>query len=193
MSRLSKFKAQLKAGKVYRRSELSEWSNAVDRHLDELLKEGVLEKLSQGLYYVPKTTVFGKLPPDENTLVESFLKDTRYLLISPNSYNSLGLGTTQLYNKKVVYNHKRHGQFKLGNRNFEFQVKHHFPAKLTPEFLLVDIANNIEQLAEDQNDVLKKLLTKAEKLPVKKFKFAVLEYGNIKTKKLFKSILENSL
>lgn len=188
MSRLNEFRKHLRGGKVYRRSQLSEWSNAIDRHLDELLKEGVLEKLSQGLYYVPKTSVFGKVPPDEEVLVQSFLKDHRFLLMTPNSYNTLGVGTTQLYNKKVVYNHKRHGKFKLGNREFEFQLKHHFPSKVTQEFLLVDLANNLENLAEDQKEIMDKLLTKASQMPAKKLKHAVLEFGNIKTKKLLKNV-----
>ena len=108
MTTLNELKKHLKKGRVYRRNELAEWSKSVDRHLDELLKEGVLEKLSQGLYYVPQTSVFGKVPPDEDVVVRSFLKDDRFLLVSPNFYNSLGVGTTQLYNKKVVYNHKSH-------------------------------------------------------------------------------------
>lgn len=192
MSRLGELKKHLRGGQVYRRSELSEWSNAVDRHLDELLQEGVLEKLSQGLYYVPKTSAFGKVPPEEDVLVQSFLKDDRFLLLTPNFYNSLGVGTTQLYNKKVVYNHKRHGKFKLGNREFEFQLKHHFPAKVTEEFLLVDLANNLDNLAEDRNEVLNKLLAKASQMPSKKLKRAVMEYGSIKTKKLLKSIINTT-
>lgn len=192
MTRLNEFKKHLKGGKVYRRNELSEWSNSVDRHLDELLKEGVLEKLSPGLYYVPKTSAFGKVPPDEEVLVRSFLKDDRFLLVSPNFYNSLGVGTTQLYNKKVVYNHKRHGTFKLGNRDFEFQLKHHFPAKMTEEFLLVDLANNLDNLAEDRDSVLNKLLTKASQMPFQKLKYAVMQYGNTKTKKILKSLLSNN-
>lgn len=192
MSRLTEFKKHLRSGQVYRRSELSEWSNAVDRHLDELLQEGVLEKLSPGLYYVPKTSVFGKVPPEEDVLVQSFLKDDRFLLLTPNLYNSLGVGTSQLYNKKVVYNHKRHGKFKLGNREFEFQLKHHFPAKVNEEFLLVDLANNIDNLAEDRNEVLNKLLAKASQMPDKKLKQAVTAYGTIKTKKLFKSVINNT-
>ena len=146
MSRLVELKKHLRVGQVYRRCELAEWSNAVDRHLDELLQEGVLEKLSQGLYYVPKTSAFGKVPPEEDVLVQSFLKDDRFLLLTPNFYNSLGVGTTQLYNKKIVYNHKRHGKFILGNREFEFQLKHHFPKKVSEEFLLVDLANNLDNL-----------------------------------------------
>jgi hypothetical protein len=192
MSRLGELKKHLRGGQVYRRSELSEWSNAVDRHLDELLQEGVLEKLSQGLYYVPKTSAFGKVPPEEDVLVQSFLKDDRFLFLTPNFYNSLGVGTTQLYNKKVVYNHKRHGKFKLGNREFEFQLKHHFPAKVTEEFLLVDLANNLDNLAEDRNEVLNKLLAKASQMPSKKLKRAVMEYGSIKTKKLLKSVINTT-
>ncbi len=190
MSRLEEFKSHLKQGHVYRREDLSEWSNAVDRHLDKLVEEGVLEKLSQGLYYVPKTSAFGKVPPDEDVLVRGFLKDDRFLLVSPNSYNSLGVGTTQLYNKKVVYNHKRHGRFRFGNREFEFQRKYDFPTKMTQEFLLVDLANNLDELAEDRADVLNKLLAKASQMPSQKFKHAVMRYGSMKTKKLFKSVLK---
>jgi hypothetical protein len=192
MKSLNELKKQLKRGKVYRRNELSEWSKSVDRHLDELLKEGVLEKLSQGLYYVPRTSIFGKVPPDEDVLIRSFLKDDRFLLISPNFYNSLGVGTTQLYNKKVIYNHKRHGKFKLGNRDFEFQLKHHFPSKITEEFLLVDLANNIDNIAEDRDQVLNKLLTKATQMSSQKLKHVIMEYGSAKTKKMFKSIMGNN-
>ena len=155
-SRLHQLKRQLKPGEVYRRTELANWSKSVDRHLDELMQEGTLQKLSQGLYYYPKESAFGKTPPDENMVVQSFLKDHRFLLTSPNAYNSLGVGTTQLYNVRTVYNHKSHGEFKLGNRTFQFHIKPHFPLKVTPEFLLVDLVNNLEALAEDKSEVLKK-------------------------------------
>ena len=190
MTRLNELKKHLRAGKFI--EEMNYPSKSIDRHLDELQKEGVLEKLSQGLYYVPKTSAFGKVPPDEEVLGRSFLKDNRFLLVSPNFYNSLGVGTTQLYNKKVVYNHKRHGKFQLGNRDFEFQIKHHFPSKMTEEFLLVDLANNLDNLAEDRDTVLNKLLAKASQMPSKKLKHVVTEYGNAKTKKLLKSLINNN-
>jgi hypothetical protein len=38
-------------------------------------------------------------------LVESFLKDSDFLMVKPNLYNTLGLGLTQLYNTTWVYNH----------------------------------------------------------------------------------------
>ncbi len=189
MSQLNELKKHLKKGQVYRRADLSGWSKSIDRHLEELTEDGTLEKVSQGLYYYPKTSVFGKVPPDETVLVRSFLKDDRFLLVSPNLYNNLGVGTTQLYNKKVVYNHKRHGKFKFGNRSFEFQLKHHFPSKVTEEFLLVDLVNNIEQLAEDNNQLMPKMLARASQMPPQKLKQVVLKYGNAKTKKLLRHLL----
>jgi hypothetical protein len=142
------------------------------------------------LYYFPKESAFGKTPPDENRLVESFLKDSRFLLTSPNAYNSLGVGTTQLYNIRNVYNHKRHGEFKLGNKTFHFQIKPHFPKKVTPEFLLVDLVNNLHTLAEDSNAVMKKVTEKVAAMDKKKLKHSVTEYGNVKTKKLLLSLLQ---
>ena len=133
-SALGRLRSHLKKGHVYRREDLLGDSNAVDRHLKQLVDAGDLEKLAQGLYYAPKSSTFGRVPPKDNELLEAFLKDENFLLLSPNSYNSLGLGTTQLYNKTVVYNHKRHGVFKLGNRSFEFRVKPRFPKKLDKEF-----------------------------------------------------------
>ncbi|MBS1512785.1 MAG: hypothetical protein JST86_18225 [Bacteroidetes bacterium] len=190
MSRLQQLKSQLKPGEVYRRTELANWSKSVDRHLDELVQDGTLQKLSQGLYYYPKESAFGKTPPDENMLVESFLKDHRFLLTTPNVYNSLGVGTTQLYNERTVYNHKRHGEFKLGNKTFQFKIKPHFPKKLTPEFLLVDLVNNLASLAEDKSEVLKKVAGKVEVMDKKKLKQSVVEYGSVKAKKLFAPLLQ---
>ena len=151
---LERLRSSLKKGSVFRREDLLDKSNAVDRHLSQLVKQGEVEKLSQGLYYSPKSSAFGKLPPKDEELVAAFLKDDDFLLLSPNSYNSLGLGTTQLYNKTVVYNHKRHGAFKLGNRTFEFRLKHRFPNKLNKGFLFVDLLNNLPNLAEDSNYIL---------------------------------------
>ncbi len=97
----------------------------------------------------------------DSALVASFLKDDRFLLASPNVYNALGVGTTQLYNKTVVYNHKRHGEFMLGGRTFEFRQKPTFPKQLTREFLLVDLVNNLGRLAESEEEVLARVKEKA--------------------------------
>lgn len=189
MAKLEELKRHLRRGRVYRRSDLSKWSRSVDRHLDELVNEGTLEKLSQGLYYYPELSSFGKTPPREDVLLKSFLKDNRFLLTSLNAYNALGVGTTQLYNKQTVYNHKRHGDFTLGNKTFSFRVKPHFPQKATPEFLLVDLVNNLDQLAEDRDKVLQKVKNKMHTMNPQKLKRALREYGNAKTKKILNPTL----
>lgn len=189
MNKLQELKKHLKRGKVYRRADLSKWSKSVDRHLDELVQEGTLQKLSQGLYYYPEVTVFGETPPEEDVLVRSFLKDKRFLVTSLNAYNSLGVGTTQLYNSKTVYNHKRHGDFNLGGVTFAFRVKPHFPLKATPEFLLVDLLNNLDQLAEDPKEVVSKVRSKAKTMDAKKLKKSLQEYGSVKAKKLLEPVI----
>lgn len=190
MTGAAQLEKQLKPGKVYRRENLTRYSNAIDRHLAQLVSEGVLEKVAQGLYYSPKKTVFGVVPPEDETLVRSFLKEDRFLLTSPNSYNALRLGTTQLYNKRVVYNHKRHGEVDLNGRKFFFHKTHYFPKKATPEFLLVDVVNHLDTLAEDREMVLSNALAKARTMDFNKLRYAVREYGHSKTKKLFASLLD---
>ncbi|MEL1245941.1 DUF6088 family protein [Flavobacterium sp. DGU11] len=189
MAKLEELKRHLRRGRVYRRSDLSRWSRSVDRHLDELVSDGTLEKLSQGLYYYPELSSFGKTPPREEVVVRSFLKDDRFLLTSLNAYNALGVGTTQLYNRQTVYNHKRHGDFTLGNKTFSFRVKPHFPRKATPEFLLVDLVNNLDQLAEDRDEVLQKVKSKMHTMNPQKLERALRDYGSAKTKKILKPAL----
>ncbi len=189
MNKLLELKDKIKPGEVYRRENLSKWSSAVDRHLKELQEEGFLEKVSQGLYYVPELSVFGKTPPEEYKLVRAFLKDHRFLLTSSNVYNSLGVGTSQLYNERVVYNHKRHGVMKLGNRTFYFMKKPDFPLKATTEFLLVDLVNNLDKLAEDQTAVLEKVKSKVLQMDKTRMKKALTKYGDAKTTKILSPLL----
>jgi hypothetical protein len=190
MAKVQELKSRLRPGRVYRRQDLAAWSNAVDRHLKQLVSDGTLTKLAGGLYAFPKQTVFGKAPPEDDTLVKTFLKDSRFLLASPNAYNSLGVGTTQLYDRTVVYNHKRHGDFVLGGRKFAFRVKPSFPKTLTKEFLLVDLVNNLDQLAEAKNEVLERVTERASSLDARRLRRAVRDYGSVRTKKFFERALK---
>ena len=191
MSKLNELKKHLRRGSVYRRSDLELWSNAVDRHLKQLQEDGTLVKLSGGLYHYPKKTVFGNAPADDEALVTAFLKDNRFLLTSPNAYNTLGVGTTQLYNETVVYNHKRHGRYELGGRVFDFRMKPHVSKSLSEEFLLVDLVNNLEHLAENAENVLERVKTKARSMSRNVLVKTVCHYGNIGTRKFFAEVLEN--
>jgi len=189
MTKLQQLKGHLRPGQVYRREELAQWSNAIDRHLRQFVDDGTFTKLARGLYLYPKQTVFGKAPAEDHKLVETFLKDRRFLLASPNAYNGLGVGTTQLYDKTVVYNHKRHGRFSLGGRTFDFRQKPSFPRKLTSEFLLVDLVNNLDRLAESKEEVLARVRERIASCDVPRLHRAAREYGNVWTRKFFAEAL----
>ena len=177
----------LKPGHVYRRESLLLYSKAVDRDLMRLSLDGLLEKVAPGLYYVPKTSRFGHLPPDDKTLVKAFLRDNNFLIISWNDYNSLGLGLTQLYNRTVVYNYKRHGIFKLGGKEFDFRrPARGFPKKLTSTFLIVDLLNNLNELADENAETLKtRIKNKFSKVLLKQVSLCAKKYGKVATKKFF--------
>ena len=185
MSKFDQFKAKLRPGQTYRRADLAQWSTAIDRHLKEGVQAGVLTKLAGGLYYAPKQTVFGKAPPEDNTLVSTFLKGGPFLLASPNAYNALGVGMTQLHNKTVVYNHKRHGKFALGGRTYDFRMKPAFPKKLTAEFLMVDLVNNLDQVGESAEDVLERVKARLAACDRTRVKKAAQSYGSERAKKFF--------
>jgi len=192
MNALENLKAKLKPGQVYRRADLEKLSRSVDRDVARLVDEGALLKVGSGLYQSPRLSRFGVLPASTDKLLTSFLKDDDYLVTSPNDYNSLGLGTTQLYNYQIVYNHKRHGRFELGGQLFEFHRKPRFPKKASPEFLLVDLLNNLGQLAEDRDAVLARARDKALEMDVKRLRSAVKNFAKVATRKLLEEALANA-
>jgi len=191
MGSLEQVKSHLRRGQIYRRADLAMWSRSVDRHLAQFVSDGTLIKLQQGLYQYPKRSRFGTLPASPEKLVESFLKGDDFLLTSPNDYNCLGLGTTQLYNFYVVYNTKRHGRFELDGQNFEFRMKPRYPKKVTPEFLLVDLVNNLKQLVESHHLVLEKVKKKLPEMNSKRLQSMVKRFGKVATKKFFENELTN--
>ena len=192
MNALESVKSKLKPGQVYRRSDLEKLSRSVDRDVAGLVNEGVLVKVGSGLYQCPQLSRFGVLPANTDKLLTSFLTDDEYLVTSPNDNNSRGLGTTQLYNDQVVYNHKRHGRFELGGQLYDFQRKPRFPKKATPEFLLVDLVNNLGQLAEDRDAVLARVLAKVSEMDAKRLQAAVKGFAKVATRKLLEEALANA-
>ncbi len=186
---LSELKRHLRPGQTYRRQDLAKWSTAVDRHLRQLVDEGRLVKASGGLYMVPRETRFGQAPASPDKLVATFLKDDRYLMVSPSAYNSLGVGTTQLYNETVVYNLKRHGRFELGGRTYDFRRKPSVPTKLTPEVLLVDLLQNLGRLPEDKAEVLPRALERARGMDPIRLRKAARDFGSVRAERMLDQAL----
>ncbi|GFO67799.1 hypothetical protein GMLC_13780 [Geomonas limicola] len=152
----------LEPGGVYRRSDLARAVKGVDRELIKLVNAKRPEKVGRGLYHFPRHSRFGSLPPDPEKLVKAFLRDNHFLVISPNDFNCLGVGTTQLYNCLWVYNRKRSGSFEIGGQVFVLFRKRHFPDKASVEFLLVTLIDNLNNLAENREDVRSKALARLQ-------------------------------
>ncbi len=68
---------------------------------------------------------------------------------------------------------------------FDFRLKHKFPKELSEEFLLVDLLNNLNQLAEDRERLLNNVKVKVLKETKPQMKRAVNAYAGERTKILF--------
>jgi hypothetical protein len=190
MKSIEELKSHMTPGQCYRRENLRKYSKAIDRHLMYLQKDGTLKKISGGIYYYPKRTVFGEKPPEDADLVRAFLKDNRFLITSFNAYNALGLGTTQLYNETLVYNHKRHGFFRISSKLFHFIRKPFFPLTLSSEYLLVDLMDNLDKLPENKEGILALIKEKVLSMDRCRLQKAIKEYGSVRTQKFFHALLK---
>lgn len=113
------------------------------------------------------------------------------MLYSWHQYNLLNLGLTQIYNRVLVLNHKRHGIFKLGNKEFDFRRPNRgFPSKLLTEFLLVDLVNNLSELAEDTSLVKERIQQKVDHFDKVKLLRIARKYGKVATKYFFEGIIK---
>lgn len=180
----------IKPGEVYRRQTLSNYSLSIDRDLSRLTNDGVLQKVGRGLYYAPKPSRFGNLPPDDHQLIQAFLRDDQFLLVCWNDYNDLGLGLTQLYNRIVVYNRKRHGLFQLGYKQFDFRrPARGFPQTITQPFLVVDLMNNLDELIDEDIEAIQMNIKKLPSTLLKQAKAYSKQYGKIKTQRILTNLI----
>ena len=145
--------------------------------------------MSGGLYMTPRKTRFGVASARPERLVETFLGDDRFLMVSPSAYNGLGVGTTQLHNEPVVYNRKRHGRFKLDGRFYDFRLRASVPVQLTQEVLLVDLLHNLSRLPEDEAAVLPRALERARSMDRKKLSKVVRDFGSARAERLLAPVL----
>jgi hypothetical protein len=168
---------KMQPGKVYRRKNLEGFTTAVDRDLKTLVERGEVRRVAPGLYSRPRPNAFGIAPPDDADLVRAFLKSHDFLLTSYNHFTQLGLGLTQVYNVPVVYNHKRTGQYGLGGKQFLFRLVASYPKKLSREFLVVDLLNNLNRLPDNTDVVLENLKLRLNEFDRKKVKDNLERYG----------------
>jgi hypothetical protein len=187
---LKLIRTALEPGRIYRRKDLIQYSSNLDRYLPQLVEEGVLHKVKRGIYACPTNTAFGKALPNEQQLLKTFLRDEHFVVFSLSAFNALGLGTTQLYNERIVVNRKRHGEFMLGGRKYFFHRRMEVPTpkQVTQEYFVMELLNRLNELAEDQEAVLAKLKDKLPELDNKKLLYAKKHYATYSAQLKFEKI-----
>ena len=78
--------------------------------LERLQKQGVIKKVSKGVFYKPEQTVFGELKPDYSELLRSYLFENGKRIAyetGTSLYNSMGLTTQLAFRIKIASRGKR--------------------------------------------------------------------------------------
>lgn len=149
----------LEPGTVYRTAWLRRWGDNPTRLAARLEANGLVRRLGHGLFYAPKRSRFGEVPPSDKALLDAFLDGTPYLVTGPTRWNTLGLGSTALFAHPLVYNTKRTGTFELGGRTFELR-RVAFPADPSPEWFVVDLLRHADSAGVDHADLVRNLATR---------------------------------
>lgn len=143
---------RLRAGTVYRTEDLRPYARNPTRLAARLVAEGRLRRLRKGLYYAPRRSAFGDVPPSGNELLRAFFRGRPYLATGPTVWNGLGLGSTSVEATPLVYNTTRTGFVTLGGHRFELR-RVGFPRRPSPEFFVVDLLENTERAGTSQERV----------------------------------------
>ena len=155
----------LKAGRVYRTRDLSQWTAKPARLARRLVDKGQLEPLAHGLFVHPRRGRFGVVPPTDEQLMRAFLGGP-FVLTGPERWNALGLGTSAAFATQLVYNTKRSGAFTLGGRRFLLQ-RVAFPKHPSPEWFVVDLLQHAEQAVADRDELEAAPRRRGEASPVR--------------------------
>ena len=80
------------------------YQQALVKALSRLVRQGELQKISKGKYYIPKKTIFGTLKPADSELVKDFLEQDGQVvgyITGATAFAAMGL-TTQISSSIVV-------------------------------------------------------------------------------------------
>ena len=89
--------------------EPSEYS-AATKAIERFIEKGIIKRVSTGVFYKPKQTIFGELKPNEEELLKPYLfqNNKRIAYITGTSlYNRMGLTTQVPKNIKIASRDKR--------------------------------------------------------------------------------------
>lgn len=139
---------RLKPGRVYRTEHFRRYTKNPTRLVGRLVAAGEVEPLRKGLYYAPRRSSFGRVPPTEDELLRAYFRGRPYLRTGPSVWNALGLGATAVEAFPLVYNTTRTGPVRLAGRRFDLR-RVRFPRNPPPEYFVVDLLENSDRAGLD--------------------------------------------
>jgi len=104
---------QFPEGKTFGYDELriaKEDYTTAAKALERLQKEGIIKKVSKGVFYIPEQTVFGYLKPDYSELLRPYLFENGKRIAyetGTSLYNRMGLTTQMAFRIKIASRGKR--------------------------------------------------------------------------------------
>lgn len=184
-------KPRLEPGKVYRTADLSRYDQNPTRLAAKLVSAGQLRRLRKGLYYAPKHSVFGEVPPSEDEFLRSFFRGRPYLRSGPTVWNGLGLGATAVEAVPLVYNTTRTGSVKVGGKRLELR-RVAFPRRTSAEFFVVDLLENLDRAGVDADTVRRalKVAVRAGRFQPDVLRELAIRYGGQATRAIIDAALE---
>lgn len=142
--------------------------SAAAKTIERLIAKGIIKRVSTGLFYKPKKTVFGELKPNEEEILKAYLFDKRKriaYITGTSLYNRLGL-TTQIPNSiKIASRSKR---ITISKGNVKATPVKSYVDVTDKNFYVLELLDALKDFKKipdlDKNSAIKILSTKLKEL-----------------------------
>jgi len=175
----------LHPGRVFRTRDLGRWGTNPARLAKRLVRAGALERIGHGIFVRPMTGRFGRVPPDEASVLRTFLDGSPFVITGSDRWNALGLGATAVLAVTLVYNTKRSGRFVLGGRPYILR-RVRFPLRPAREWFVVDLIEHADMAGVARIDIERFLgiALAARRFDAAGLRDVAAEYGTCATRAL---------
>ena len=158
--------------------------------LERMYKNNEIEKLSKGIYYFPKNSKYGRVPPSDEEIIDTFTKSNKGMVVGYGLYNKLNL-TTQVSKKTVIYSSKINGDTK-NIKNIEIKnVQIKFSKEYIEIIEMLEVLQNYYKIQDLDNKAFYNYAEEFSKRYNEKLTYHIIEKMNYKKSKI--SFLNNIL
>ncbi|OQX75727.1 MAG: hypothetical protein B6D61_09910 [Bacteroidetes bacterium 4484_249] len=191
----------IKEGETFTYEQLSidknEYQTAA-KSIERLIKKGVIKRISPGVFFKPKQTVFGELLPNDEEILKPYLfnngKRIAYIT-GTYLYNKLGL-TTQI--PQIIKIASREKEIKVNKTNIKIKPAKSYVDITNKNFQyleILDVIKNFNKIPdlniENGINVLLNILNKLKKEDIKRVVKCSLKYPP-RTRALLGALLEEN-